>query len=273
MTSGSAPGLAPTVYRIVGVIHLPPLPGAARGPSARELGRILDAARRDAATWATGGADALIVENFGDVPFAKGAVGPETIAAMTLAVAAVIAESGLPAGVNVLRNDVLGAVSIAAATRGTFVRANVYVGAAITDQGLIEGRADEVQALIRRLDAPVAVWADIDVKHAAALAPRPLGELAEDAVQRGLAGTVIVTGAGTGQPTNPEHLRAVRAAVPGTPLYAGSGATAETLPDLLAIADGAIVGTAAKADGIVSNPVEPARVKAMVAAARRVSDR
>ena len=58
---------------------------------------------------------------------------------------------------------------------GRFVRANVYVGAALTDQGLIEGRADAVQALIRRLGAPVAVWADVDVKHAAQLAPRPLG--------------------------------------------------------------------------------------------------
>ena len=273
MTGGVAADLTEGTHRIVGVVHLPPLPGAARGPSARELGRIVDAARRDAATWAAGGADALVVENFGDVPFARDAVGPETVAAMTVAVAAVIAESGLPVGVNVLRNDVPAAVAVAAATGGAFVRANVYVGAAITDQGLIQGRADEVQALIRRLDAPIAVWADVDVKHAAPLAPRPLGELAEDAVKRGLAGAVIVTGAGTGQPTDPKDLRAVRAAVPGTPLYAGSGATVETLPDLLAIADGAIVGTAAKADGLVSNPVDPERVRALVAAARRVSGR
>lgn len=254
-------------YRIVGVIHLPPLPGSARGPSARELGRILEAAKRDAAAWSAGGADALVVENFGDVPFAKGPVGPETIAAMTRAVAAVIDETGLPTGVNVLRNDVLGAVGIAAATGAQFVRANVYVGAAVTDQGFIEGRADEVQALIRRLDAPIHVWADVDVKHAAPLARRPLGELAEDAVKRGLAAAVIVTGAGTGQPANPDDLRDVRAAVPDTPLYVGSGATQESLPTLLAVADGAIVGTAAKSSGRVDSPVDVGRVKALVAAA------
>jgi uncharacterized protein len=254
-------------YRIVGVIHLPPLPGSVRGPSAGALGAILDLARRDAAAWAEGGADALVVENFGDVPFAKGSVGPETIAAMTRAVAAVIEETGLPVGVNVLRNDVLGAVGIAAATGAAFVRANVYVGAAVTDQGLIEGRADEVQALIRRLDAPVEVWADVDVKHAAPLARRPLGELAEDAVKRGLAAAVIVTGVGTGEPASPADLREVRAAVPGTPLYVGSGATAESLAALLEIADGAIVGTAAKAHGLVNNPVDVERVKALVAAA------
>ena len=74
--------LAASTFRIVGVIHLPPLPGSARGPSAREMRGILESVRRDAAVWTNGGADALIVENFGDVPFGKGAVGPETVAAM-----------------------------------------------------------------------------------------------------------------------------------------------------------------------------------------------
>ena len=267
------PAGATTAYRIVGVVHLPPLPGSARGPSAREMPGILDHARRDASAWTDGGADALIVENFGDVPFHKGRVGPETIAAMTLSVAAVIAESGLPVGVNVLRNDVEGAVGIAAATGGAFVRANVYVGATVTDQGIIEGRADAVQALVRALGVSIAVWADVDVKHAAPLAPRPLGEQAEDAVKRGLAGAVIVSGKGTGQPTDPADVQAVRTAVPDIPIYIGSGAMIETLPRLLAVADGAIVGTAAKVDGLLHNPVDAERVRALVAAARAVSGR
>lgn len=254
-------------FPIVGVIHLPPLPGSARGAGADEFGQALEHARRDAAAWTEGGASALIVENFGDVPFRAGAAGPETIAAMTLAVAAVIAESGLPVGVNVLRNDVEAAAAIAALAGARFVRANVYVGAAVTDQGVIEGRANAVQAMIRRLEAPVVVWADVDVKHAAPLAPRPIGEVAEDAVKRGLASALIVTGPGTGHPTNPNDLRAVRAAMPDTPLYVGSGATPQTLPRLLEIADGAIVGTGAKANADPANPVEVDRVRALVAAA------
>lgn len=229
--------------------------------------RIVDFARRDAAAWAAGGANALIVENFGDVPFRKDAVGPATIGAMTLVVAAVIAESGLPTGVNVLRNDAEGAVGIAAATGAGFVRANVYVGAAMTDQGVIEGRAEAVQAMIRRLGADIEVWADVDVKHAAPLAPRPLGEQAEDAVERGLASAIIVSGKGTGQPTEPDDLHEVRASIHDTPIYVGSGATPETLPTLLSVADGAIIGTAAKVDGVLSNPVDADRVRALVAAA------
>ena len=259
------PPLAP---RVVGVIHLPALPGSARGGSAGDFSALLESARRDAATYTAAGVDALMVENFGDVPFARGAVPPHVIAAMTLVVAAVVAESGLPVGVNVLRNDVLGAVSIAALAGGRFVRANVYVGVTVTDQGLIEGQAEEVQSLIRRLAAPIAVWADVDVKHAAPLAARPIGELAEDAVERGLAHAVIVTGRATGQPTSDADLLAVRTAVPTTPVYVGSGATADRLPTLLRHATGIIVGSAAKVDGLVTNPVDPARVRALVQAAK-----
>ena len=264
MTNGTTgPARQPILPRLVGVVHLPPLPGSARGGSVASLQKVSDVARRDAAAYAAGGADALIVENFGDAPFARDRVDAYVIAAMTLATAAVLMETGLPVGVNVLRNDVLGAVSVAAAAGAAFVRANVYVGAAVTDQGIIEGQAHEVQNLIRRLGASVAVWADVDVKHATPLASRPVGELAEDAVERGLAAAVIVTGRATGQPVAEADLIAVRRAVPDTPIYVGSGVTAERLPVLRRHASGVIVGTSAKSDGVVTNPVDPERVRAL----------
>jgi membrane complex biogenesis BtpA family protein len=250
-------------FALIGTIHLPALPGSARGCAVSEFQRILDRACSDALVYAEGGFDGVIVENFGDVPFVKDAVGAHVVAAMTLAIAEVRRTVDLPVGVNVLRNDVLSAISIAALSGARFVRANVYVGAMLTDQGLIEGRAEEAQRLIRRLGSGVEVWADIDVKHASPLAPRPLGELAEDAVHRGLASAVIVTGRATGQPAAIEDLQAVRGAVPSAPLYAGSGVTADSLLDVARIATGAIVGTAAKANGIVTNPVDAARVRAL----------
>jgi membrane complex biogenesis BtpA family protein len=253
-------------YRLVGVVHLPPLPGSARGGAATGFPALLDRALRDAIVWAEGGADALIVENFGDVPFRANRVEPHTIAAMSLAISRIATETGLPIGVNMLRNDVPAATSIAALAGGSFVRANVYVGAALTDQGLIEGEAAEVQALIRRLGAPVAVWADLDVKHAAQLAPRPIAELGEDAVERGLAAAVIVTGAGTGKPVAEGDLATVRAAVPATPVYAGSGVTVDSIPAIFRHADGAIIGTAAKINGDIAQPMDLDRVRALRAA-------
>ena len=52
---------------LVGVLHLPPLPGSPRpGPG---MQAVIDHALRDAETLAEGGADGLIVENLGDAPF------------------------------------------------------------------------------------------------------------------------------------------------------------------------------------------------------------
>ena len=112
----------------------------------------------------------------------------------------------------------------------------------------------------------MGVWADLDVKHAAQLAPRPIAELAEDAVLRGLAEAVIVTGAATGKPVSGDDLADVRAALPETPIYAGSGVTIETIPAIFRYADGAIIGTAAKVDSDIARPVDPARVRALRAA-------
>jgi membrane complex biogenesis BtpA family protein len=257
-----------TAYQVVGVVHLPALPGSPRGGSTRDLQAIEDRVRRDAAAYARAGVDALILENFGDVPFGAGRVDAHVVAIMTRLALAVHGETGLPHGINVLRNDVLSAVSIAAGSDGSFVRANVYVGAALTDQGIIQGQAEAVQALIRRLGAEIDIWADVDVKHAVQLTPRPLADLASDAIERGLATAVIVSGRATGQPTSTADLTAVRAAVTGAPLYVGSGATAENAASLLQYADGLIVGTAAKVDGIVSNSVDIGRTGAIVAAVR-----
>ena len=228
------------------------------------MAAIVETALRDAHAWVEGGADALIVENFGDVPFRKEHVLPQTVAAMTVVVAAIAAELHLPLGVNVLRNDVLSAVAIAAMTGSQFVRANVYVGAEVTDQGLIEGCANDVQASIRSLGAPVEVWADIGVKHSAPLAPRPLGEMALDALDRGLATAVIVTGQATGRGASKADLIEVRDAIGDQRLVVGSGVTVESIYDLPEVADGVIVGTAAKVDGIVTNLVDPTRVRQIV---------
>src|SRR5690606_31469900 len=114
-------------YRVVGVVHLPALPGSARGGTVSDLSRIEDAVRRDAAAYAEAGVDALIVENFGDVPFPADRVDAPVVAMMTRLASAVASESGLPHGINVLRNDGLSAVAAAAATGGAFIRINVYV--------------------------------------------------------------------------------------------------------------------------------------------------
>ena len=60
----------------------------------------------------------------------------------------------------------------------------------------------------------------------------------------------------------------MKAAAPGAPVYAGSGVTAETVAGVLRVADGVIAGTALKRHSVTAAPVDLARARAFVAAAR-----
>ena len=254
--------------RIVGVLHLPPLPGSARGGRAANMDQIVDAILRDASVYASAGVDTVIVENYGDLPFVRGRVDAAVTSAMTRVVDAVQRETGMAVGVNVLRNDVITAASIAAMTGARFVRANVYVGVMQTESGIIQGCAHDVQQELKRLGAEVEVWADLAVKHAAPLVERSICEQADDATERAFASALILTGPATGKAADPTAVADLRAHDSRVPIYVGSGATETTIPTMPG-ATGFIVGTAMKIDGVVTNPVDPARVRAIIAAVDR----
>lgn len=252
---------------LVGMVHLGPLPGSPRDRE-QSFTDVLKRAVDDAQALQAGGADAIMVENFFDAPFAKDRVPPHTIAAMTRAVQAVRDTTHLPMGVNVLRNDARSALAIAHLCGAQFVRVNVYVGAAVTDQGIIEGAARDAILYRRELGADVQIWADVCVKHARQLGTDNLEDAARDAVLRGLADALIVSGAATGSHTDPDDARRIKAVLPHTPVLIGSGFDTTSASALLAHADGAIVGTSLKHDGHVANPVDPARVQSLRAAMR-----
>jgi membrane complex biogenesis BtpA family protein len=260
---------------VVGVVHLPALPGAPRYDADGGREAIRSAAQRDAARLAAGGVDALVVENFGDAPFYPDSVPRHVVADLTALVGAVQTATALPVGVNVLRNDGASAVAVAAATDAAFVRVNVHVGARVADQGVLEGRAHETMRSRARLDTDVCVLADVDVKHSTPLgADGPGVDALDEATERGLADGVIVTGSATGRATDLEAVGRATAARDDagldTPVFVGSGVTAETVGETLDVADGVIVGSSLKRDGEVTNPVSVERVERLVAAADAV---
>lgn len=254
---------------LIGVVHLPPLPGAPGwgGDIRSVIARAVD----DARAYAEAGFTAVVIENFGDTPFFPDAVPPETVAAMARVGAAVCEALGgaYPIGFNVLRNDAAAALALCAACEGAFIRVNVHTGAMLTDQGILQGRAAET--LRRReslgLAATTLILADVLVKHACPIGDMPLDQAARDTYHRGKADALIVTGTGTGETTPIARLRAVREAVPATPLFAGSGVTAATVAETLTVADGVIVGSSLKTGGRLDAPVDPARAAAFVKAA------
>lgn len=249
---------------VIGMLHLGPLPGSPLyGGSVDPIRATL---LRDAELLVAGGVHGLMIENFGDVPFYPGRV-PAYVVAQVTALAAEVrrAHPGVPLGINVLRNDGLSALAVAHAVGAAYIRVNVLSGARVTDQGVIQGIAHDLLRERKVLGAEsVKIFADVDVKHSAALAPRPLQDEVDDTLERGLAEAVIASGAGTGKPTDLEKLKVIKKSAGRVPVFIGSGITAETVRNYVPHADGFIVGTAFKVDGVPTNPVDPARVKALL---------
>lgn len=255
------PSLFGVARPLVGMIHLPPLPGAPG--AARTPGPALARALSDLSALEQGGVDAVLVENYGDAPFHPRRVPRLTLAALTRVVAAVVERSARPVGVNVLRNDAHSALAIAAATGARFIRVNVHVGAMVTDQGWLEGRAHHTVRMRDRTAPDVAILADVFVKHAAPPPGLTLERAAADTWERGHADALVLSGSATGVGADPADLERLRAAVPEAPIWLGSGLSAQAAAAWVPWIDGAIVGSALQEGGRAGAPVEPSRVASL----------
>jgi membrane complex biogenesis BtpA family protein len=258
---------------LVGVIHLPALAGTPGAPDASSaLARAGFLAVNEARALAQAGFDGLILENFGDTPFYKSQVPPETIATLAVIAAAVREAVRIPVGINVLRNDARAALAIAAVTGCDFIRVNVLSGVAATDQGMIEGDAAFLLRERERLGAVgIAILGDVHVKHARSLSSDDIQLGVEEVALRSSADGVIITGSTTGRPVDLEQLRIASemARSHGIPLYVGSGATLKNLAELKRFAAGVIVGSALRKGGQAGAPLDPKAIKAFAQAFRR----
>jgi len=254
---------------VIGVVHCPPFPGAPRYQGASSEA-IHAAALADAIAYAKGGVDGLIIENHGDVPFSKPEdIGPETSAFMAVTTDRIARETGLPVGVNVLANAALPALAIASAANAAFVRVNQWANAYVANEGLIEGAAAAALRYRARLRADgIRIFADAHVKHGshAIVADRALEELVRD-VEFFDADAIIATGQRTGDAASADYLRQIRAATV-LPMLVGSGCTERNVAEILSVVDAVIVASSLKVGGVWWNPVDEAKVRDFMKAAR-----
>jgi membrane complex biogenesis BtpA family protein len=255
---------------ILGVVHLAPLPGAPRYDGA-DVEVIYQRGLDDARAYLSGGCDAVIVENHGDIPFAKpDDIGHETSAYMAVISDRIRREFGKPIGINVLANAAIPALAIASAAGAGFVRVNQWANAYVANEGFIEGEAARAMRYRARLNARgIRIFADAHVKHGAhaVVADRPVEEQVKDLVFFD-ADVVIATGQRTGHAADLGYIRMIKEAA-GLPTLVGSGVTLENVNDILSIADGVIVASSLKYEGVWWNAVDPDRVKAFIAGIRR----
>ena len=250
---------------VVGMIHLPALPGSVLY-AGEPFERIVERAVADARTLAEAGIDAALIQNTHDIPTIA-PTPPETLACMTVIAREITRERLLPLGINVRKNDAAGPLAIAAATGAEFVRVKIYVGAAVTPEGIVQGSAAEALRTRQRLGTATDIWADLVDRTSTPLVDQPVGETAHWAVRFGGARAVIVTGLAWEETlAQAKDVRRIRSDVP---LVIGGGVNAENIGEAFANADGIIVGSSLE-EHPFTGPISISKARVLVAAAQRV---
>jgi membrane complex biogenesis BtpA family protein len=248
---------------VIGVIHVGALPGTPQGTLS--VAELAQQAKQEARIYRECGVDGIIIENMHDVPYLKGAVGPEIVAAMAIVGSEVKNESRLPVGVQILAGANIEAMAVAHAAGLDFIRAEGYAYAHVADEGIIEASAAKLLRYRKMIGAErVQVWADVKKKHSAhaITADVSLGQTAETVEFMG-ADCVIVTGSVTGEAPKVADVQEAKSHC-HLPVFLGSGISAENIEQFHNDADGFIIGTAFKVDGLWSNTVDPNRVTQFV---------
>lgn len=255
---------------VIGVIHSLPLPGSPNYDG-EPMEDIVAFAVAEAGRYKDGGVDGLIVENHGDIPFAKpDRLGPETAAAMAVMTDAVRRQSGLPIGVNILANGAVQALAVAKAAGAAFVRVNQWSNAYVANEGLMDGPAGEAARYRAWLRAKsVRIFADVHVKHGAhaITGDRTITELARDN-EFFDADVAIATGQRTGDSATMDELQTIASGT-SLPVAVGSGVTPDNVGDIFTVADAVIVASYLKHEGAWWNPVDPDRLQVFMQAVEK----
>ncbi|MGI8643254.1 MAG: BtpA/SgcQ family protein [Thermomicrobiales bacterium] len=249
---------------IIGMVHLPPLPGTPLFDATGAMPAIRDHVRRDLDALQAGGIHAVMFCNENDRPYRLEA-DFASVAAMADVVASVRDELSVPFGVDVLW-DPRATLAVAVATGAAFAR-EIFAGAFAGDFGLWVRSAGDAFRYRREIGAEhVRLLFNINAEFAAQLAPRPVPEVAKSIVFSSNPDALCVSGPITGQQVDASDLAAVTQAVAGTgvPVLINTGFKAENAANLLPHADGAVVGSSLKVNGITWNPVDEQRVRTLM---------
>jgi hypothetical protein len=247
---------------IIGMVHLPPLPGSV-GYTGYGMQQIIDFALRDAQTLVDGGVDGIMVENMWDLPFAVGTqVSPEQMCSQAVAASQVVRAVKLPVGINVVHNGGRVVLAIAIAAGAKFIRVCLLTGAQVWDTGEFDhGCARELLTTRKLAQAEeIKLFCDVDKKHSVRFPGIDL-ETHIEWTEFYLADALIISGKMTGSAPSVDKVKLARSIVGGRrPILMGSGTTPENIAEFLKYADGAIVGFGIK-EGRPENPVSLERVK------------
>jgi uncharacterized protein len=265
----SLAGIFPNVSKpIIGMLHLPPLPGA-YNYNGQALDDIVASTLREAEILAASGFDGFLMQNAGDRP-ASLEVCPEKIAYMAVIGAAVHqAHPAIPLGVNVCWNVPKATIAVCHAAGGAFIRLeHVYIGMAITPHGPVYGCAYEATQFLKLLDAKhIRIFADVYEAHSVPLGRVPIEHAARQATGACQAHAVVITGSTFAESI--DMIQAIKHSSPAMTVILGGGSNPANVGEALHHADGIIVGRSLKTRLEVTAAIECGKAEAFMEAVRR----
>jgi membrane complex biogenesis BtpA family protein len=251
---------------IIGMCHLPALPGDPTFDAAGGMEKVLAHARNELAALQEGGVDGILISNEFSLPYLT-TTEPITAVSMARVIGEVRSELSVPFGVNVLWDGVA-SIDLAVSTGAAFVR-EVFSGVYASDFGLWNtdvGRAARHRARVGATD--VRLLYNIVPEGAQYLAGRDLAQLTRSTVFNGAPDGLCVSGLTAGAATNTQTLAVVKENAGNVPVLVNTGVRPETVAESLQYADAAIVGTSFKRDGVFENEVDRARVAELMQVVR-----
>jgi uncharacterized protein len=227
---------------LIGVVHLPALPGYSDSPG---LQKIVKKALTDIEALEHAGFQAALIENDGDHPPHVG-YDKKIWAQFQKIMKEVTVKTSMPLGIEILY-DMPGTVQLAASIPTLFARLDVFVDSGITKYGdMITAEPTKIIQLKQQYKSDLLLFTDVHVKHLTMVEKqKSVEDSAKQAVKFGSDG-IIITGNWTGKEPSIEDCTVAKKATPHIPIIIGSGFSKQNCMKLLSVADGAIVATSIK---------------------------
>lgn len=253
---------------IIGMCHLPALPGDPDFDIEAGMDAVVAHARREIAALQDGGVDGILISNEFSLPYLT-KTEPITAVAMARVIGEVRHELRVPFGVNVLWDGVA-SIDLAMATGAAFVR-EVFTGVYASDFGLWNTEVGGAARHRTRLGARgVRLLYNIVPEAASYLAARDVAQLTRSTVFNGAPDGLCVSGLTAGAATDTSVLKLVKENAGSVPVFVNTGVRPDTVAESLQHADAAIVGTNFKRDGAFVNDVDVTRVKELMDVVREL---
>ena len=252
---------------VIGMLHLLPLPGDPDYDPEGGIEKIIARAEADVKALQNGGIDGILVCNEYSLPYLND-VEPVTVATMAYLIGRLDSILTVPYGCDVAL-DPYKVFDLAAAAKCRFVR-ETFSGAYAGDFGVMSYELGKVQRHRSHVGAKgVRMFATLVPECSLPLADRSWEDVAKSTAFYLKPDVFLVSGLVAGFEADDQIVRRVKKAV-STPVFANNGVRLENIDRQLDAADGCIVGTSLKKDGQFYEPVDEARVTALMKRAREI---